>query len=264
MAVVGSVVKRNLRNITKCVIFVVERCDEEQEIGSLMNGQELREARLRKDWTQRQAAERLGVTQAYLSMLEGGHRALPNSLARRAVEVLHAPLTSLPLREAVPDSPQGSDKVRSELAGLGYPGFAHLRVRGRRNPAEVLLRALQESDLDTRVAEGLPWLVVRYADMDWDWLVQNAKLFDRQNRLGFVTTLGYQLASGAAESHRSRKLKEYVGVLDRSRLVREDTLCHDSLTEVERKWLRLNRPPEAEHWNLLTDMKVENLPHAAA
>lgn len=123
--------------------------------------------------------------------------------------------------------------------------------------------ALNESDLDSRVAEGLPWLVLRYADMDWDWLVQNAKLFDRQNRLGFVTTLALQLAAKSSEPHRSRKLKEYAGVLDRSRLVREDTFCRDSLTEAERKWLRLNRPSEAKHWNLLTDMKAENLPHAA-
>jgi hypothetical protein len=99
--------------------------------------------------------------------------------------------------------------------------------------------------------------------MDWDWLVQNAKLHDRQNRLGFVTTLAFQLASKSAEPHLSRKLKEYVGVLDHSRLVREDTFCHDSLTESERKWLRVNRPSEAKHWNLLTDMKADNLPHAA-
>ncbi len=227
-----------------------------------MNGQELREARLRKDWTQQEAAERLDVTQAYLSMLERGRRVLPNGLARRAVEVLDAPPTTLPLPEARLGTPQGSDKLRAELAGLGYPGFAHLRAGGRRNPAEVLLKALHESELDTRVAEGLPWLAFRHADMDWDWLVQNAKLFDRQNRLGFVTTLAFQLASKASDPHRSRKLKEYAGVLERSRLVREDTFCHDSLTEAERTWLRRNRPEEAKHWNLLTDMKAENLPHA--
>jgi hypothetical protein len=160
-------------------------------------------------------------------------------------------------------TPRGSDALRTELAGLGYAGFAHLRARARRNPAEVLLKALNEPDLDARVAEGLPWLVLRYAEMDWDWLVRNAKLSDRQNRLGFTTTLAFQLASKAGEPHRSRKLKEYAEVLDRSRLVREDTFCHDSLTEAERKWLRANRSTEAAHWNLLTDMKAENLPHAA-
>jgi len=39
-----------------------------------MNGQQLREARLREGWTQERAAERLAVTQAYLSMVERGDR----------------------------------------------------------------------------------------------------------------------------------------------------------------------------------------------
>lgn len=243
-----------------------------------MNGQELKEARLRRRWTQQQAAEKLGVTQAYFSMLEHGHRVLPYRLTRKAVEVLQAPPTALPLRVATlgtqlglggsrrsrsGGSEKGSEEFRAELTALGYPGFAHLRRRGRHNPAEVLLNALNESDLDSRVVEGLPWLVLRYTDMDWDWLVQNAKVSDRQNRLGFVATLALQLAAKSAEPQRSRKLAEYVGVLDRSRLVRQDTLCHDSLTEAERAWLRANRPAEATHWNLLTDMKAENLPYAS-
>lgn len=232
-----------------------------------MNGQELKEARLRRRWTQQQAAGKLGVTQAYLSMLEHGHRVMPYGLTRKAVEVLQAPPTALPLRVAVLGaqfgSEKGSEKLRAELAGLGYPGFAHMRGRRRNNPAEVLLDALNESDLDSRVVEGLPWLVLRYTDMDWDWLVQNAKVSDRQNRLGFVAKLASQLGAKSTEPQRSRKLTEYVEVLDRSRLVREDTLCHDSMTEAERKWLRANRPPEAKHWNLLTDMKAENLPHAS-
>lgn len=227
-----------------------------------MNGQELKEARLRRGWTQQQAAGKLGVTQAYLSMLERGRRVWPYSLTRKAVEVLQAPPTALPLRAPALGMSLGSEKLRAQLAGLGYPGFAHLRGRWRHNPAEVLLHALNESDLDSRVVEGLPWLVLRYTNMDWDWLVQNAKVSDRQNRLGFVATLALQLVVKSAEPQRSRKLAEYVGVLDRSRLVREDTLCHDSLTEAERKWLRAHRPTEARHWNLLTDMKAENLPHA--
>lgn len=228
-----------------------------------MNARELKEARLRRGWTQQQAAGKLGVTQAYFSMLERGHRVLPHSLTRKAVEALHAPPTALPLRVETFGWPLGSQKLRAQLAALGYPGFAHLRGRGQNNPAEVLLHALNESDLDSRVVEGLPWLVLRYTEMDWDWLVQNAKVCDRQNRLGFVATLALQLAAKSAKPQRSRKLAEYVGVLDRSRLVREDTLCHDSLTKAEREWLRANRRPEARHWNLLTDMKAENLPHAS-
>jgi len=148
------------------------------------------------------------------------------------------------------------------MAALGYPGFAHLRAKAQRNPAEVLLTALNAANLDDRVTEGLPWLALAYADMDWDWAVQNAKLLDRQNRLGFVVALASQVASKSADSHRSGRLREYAEVLERSRLVKEDTLCHDALTEAERKWLRANRPATAAHWNLLTDMQAENLPHA--
>lgn len=231
-----------------------------------MNGEELRGARLRAGWTQQQAAERLGVTQAYLSMVECGRRVLPSVLARKAVELLHASPTALPLREEWVSPFSDGDKLRSELARLGYPGFAHVRGRVRHNPAEVLLNALNRSELDTRVVEGLPWLAFTYADLDWDWAVRNAKLHDLQNRLGFVTTLAYQFGASQAgrqstNEPRSRRLKEYAAILDRSRLAKEDTLCDASLTEAERKWLRVNRPPEAAHWNLLTDMKVENLPH---
>lgn len=228
-----------------------------------MNGQELREARMRKGWTQEETAGRLGVTQAYLSMMERGQRVLTYSLARKAAEALNAPATTLPLRTETLGQSLGSEQLRAELATLGYPGFAHLRRKPRSNPAEVLHKALNETDLDPRAVEGLPWLVLQYPDLDWDWLVANAKLTDRQNRLGFVTSLASQLAAQSGDQERGRKLREWSGVLDRSRLVKEDTLCHDSLTEAERNWLRANRPAEAAHWNLLTDMKVENLPHAS-
>lgn len=240
-----------------------------------MDGQELKEARRRKGWTQEETAGRLGVTQAYFSMLENGRRLLPDSFVRKVVEMLGAAPTALPLREKRLEEPGGSDKLRGELAALGYPGFSHVRWRARRrNPAEVLLTALNEADLDSRVVEGLPWLALTYADLDWDWAVRNAKVLDRQNRLGFVTTMAHQLAKKAAQraaakgsreqgdAGRVRKLAEYAAVLDRSRLVREDTLCHDSLSEAERNWLRQHRPAEAAHWNLLTDMRAENLLYA--
>lgn len=236
--------------------------DTHKKAGLFMTGRDLRYARRRKGWTQEEAAEKLGVTQAYLSMLESGRRSMPYALARQAVKTLHAPPTALPLHAHVLEAPLGSEKLSLQLAALGYPGFAHRRAKAQRNPAEVLLTALNAENLDTRVTEGMPWLALAYADMDWDWMVQNAKLLDRQNRLGFVVTLASQMASKSTDRHRSERLGEYLAVLERSRLVKEDTLCHDSLTEAERKWLRSNRPAEAAHWNLLTDMQAENLPHA--
>ena len=69
--------------------------------------------------------------------------------------------------------------------------------------------------------------------------------------------------------HIDRHLADVVGnhpeveaILDRARLVREDTLCQESLSDAERCWLRQTRPTEASHWNLLTDLKVQLLPYA--
>jgi hypothetical protein len=64
-------------------------------------------------------------------------------------------------------------------------------------------------------------------------------------------------ASGLLQT--TKQLKEWEAVLERARLLHEDTLCHDSLTEAERTWLRLNRSKEAEYWDLLTDLSPEHL-----
>jgi hypothetical protein len=52
--------------------------------------------------------------------------------------------------------------------------------------------------LEVRVVEALPWLVAEYSDLDWAWLMREAKLGDVQNRLGFLVTLGRQLAEKRA------------------------------------------------------------------
>jgi hypothetical protein len=36
------------------------------------------------------------------------------------------------------------------------------------------------------------------------------------------------------------------------------------MTNAERRWLQQNRPEQARHWNLLTDLELDNLPYAAA
>src|SRR5216684_6736885 len=160
-----------LRDITNSVIFVIRAHSGKgthKKAGLFMTGEDLRDARQKKGWTQDETAERLGVTQAYLSMLENGRRLMPSDLARLAVATLQAPATAIPLREQAFATPVGSEKLSLQLAALGYPGFAHLRAKARRNPAEVLLTALHEANLDNRVTEGLPWLALAYADMDWD------------------------------------------------------------------------------------------------
>src|SRR5271156_592094 len=223
-----------------------------------MTGSDLKGARQRAGWTQQQAAAALGVTQAYLSMLERGHRLVTGSVAARAMETFDLPPTALPL-EPENSLSLNDDDLKAELGTLGYPGFSYLQAQHKRNPAELLSFALNQPDLDARVVEALPWMTCEYVDMNWDWLVGHAKQNDRQNRLGFVVTLAGELAARSGDSSRSEKLNRYRELLDRSRLVREDTLCHDSMTRAERKWLEENRPPEARHWHLLTDLDLKHL-----
>lgn len=227
-----------------------------------MTGTDLKDARRKAKWTQAKAASKLGLTQAYLSMVESGHRPVTSSLAELALKVFDLPPTVLPLESSVVSMDE--NELQAGLGALGYPGFAYFRGKPTRNPAQLLFSALDQSDLDSRLVEALPWLTYTYADMDWDWLVKNAKVRDRQNRLGYVVALARKLGKEGTDPARLEKLTAYQSLLERSRLAGEDTLCHDSMTQVERQWLRRNRPQEARHWNLLTDLSVRNLAYASA
>jgi transcriptional regulator with XRE-family HTH domain len=226
-----------------------------------MTGVELKNARKASSWTQAQAATRLGVTQAYLSMVERGERAVSSELASRAVKVLEVSATALPLAEYQTRT-RDAGFFQTMLGSLGYPGFAYLPSSVRLNPVELLMEALDSDDLDSRVTEALAWLPLAYPHLNWDWLTANAKLRDRQNRLGFVVELARQAAEKDGSSQVGEELAARVAKLEPSRLAKEDTLCKESMTRAERTWLREHRPKSAEHWNLLTDLTVEQLDHA--
>jgi transcriptional regulator with XRE-family HTH domain len=223
-----------------------------------VTGNALRTGREEAKLTQQEAASRLGLTQAYLSMLERGRRPVTTELAAQAIKVFHLPPTALPL-EAEFLSTLDENAFKAELGALGYPGFSYLRGKSHYNPARLLFLALDQDSLDRRVVEALPWLAYTHPGMDWEWLTRNAKLNDRQNRLGFVVDLAEEVAQKAGDASRRKSLSQNKAQIERSRLAREDTLSNDSMTQAERKWLRRNRPPKARHWNLLTDLDVKHL-----
>ncbi len=150
--------------------------------------------------------------------------------------------------------------MTTALATLGYPGFAWRRRRQGLNPAELLLRALKTADLDARVVEALVWVALTYANLDWEWLVRQAKLDDLQNRLGFLVTLARQLADQRGNAEVSARLARVEQALECSRLQREDAF-RLSMTEAERTWLRQHRSPEATHWHVLTTLNASELTH---
>ena len=198
-------------------------------------------------------------------MLETGQRALTSQLALRAAQLYRVAPTAVPRAQQDYGARSEPAKLARDLAGLGYPALSHLRQRSwkAKNPGEVLLAALAQDDLEPRLIEALPWLVRQYWMLDWSWVVREAKVHDLQNRLGFVVSLARSLAERDGDEPRQRALGDLEALLDRSRLVREDTLCRASLPAAERRWLARHRPAPARHWNLLTDWTADALRYSA-
>jgi len=226
-----------------------------------MDGSWLRRERARRGWTQAQAAEHVGVSQTYLSLVEHDRRPVSRSLARRLQRHFSVPPTVLPVeseRAAI-----DAQALARDLSALGYPGFAHVQGGRGVNPAQVLAAALRVPDLEPRLSEALPWVVGQYADLDWPWLVAEAKQYDLQNRLGFVVGLAREVAARQERAATATALAAVEASLEPSRLAREDTLCRQSMTQAERRWLREHRPALAVHWNLLTGLVPDHLSYAA-
>jgi transcriptional regulator with XRE-family HTH domain len=227
-----------------------------------MTPYEFKSARLDKGWNQTRAAAKLGVSQAHLNCLEHGKRRLTPELVRRATSVYGLSPEALPTSAAFAPRPVDDQRLTEMLARLAYPGFVYLTTKThKKNPSEFLLAALSQRNLDARVAAALPWVALKFAKPD-SWLVQNARRFNLQNRLGFVVTLAKRVAE-SRNNPRLSELSQLEQTLDESRLVKEDFLPRPPRTENEKEWLRNNRTADAAHWNLLTRMRLEHLQYVS-
>jgi len=227
-----------------------------------MSANELKSARTAKGLTQAEAANRLGVSQPYVAMLESGERRLTRRLAQRVMRVYALPPTAVPPSDSLKE-PKGASELAADLAALDYPGFSHLRPHRwtPKNPAEVLVAALAREELEPRLVEALPWLLLHYPTLDREWLVREAKVRDLQNRLGFVASLARRLADRVGAADKAKNLDELESNLERSRLAREDTLGA-SVPDSKRRWLQQNQSEDAKRWNVLTDWTASALRYA--
>lgn len=227
-----------------------------------MNSNQLKDARVRAGLTQSQMAAKLGVSQPYLSLVERGLRRVPERLARAAARVLHLSPALLPVPNE-PNEPTVPERDLSRaLAALGYPGYSYLRGGRPVNPALSVFQALSKESLDARVTQGLPWVLLRYPELNWDWLISNAKLKNLQNKLGFLVAVARQVAERGGQASSAAVLTVAEQALETSRLAAETTLGKEAMSSAERAWLRAHRPQLAEHWNVLTSLSPEHLPYA--
>lgn len=229
-----------------------------------MTGHQLALYRKKRKRTQVQTARALSVSQTYLSLLEAGKRPLTERFQRKAAKFFNLPPTEMPAQLASGELPTVTDdQLASDLADLGYLGFAHLRRKRprRKNPADVLLTGLNAPKRDARVVEAFPWLVLAFPDMNWKEVTRTAKMYDLQNRLGYVVSVARSVVEDRHDKAAAAELKQREAELERSMLAREDTLCNETMTNAERRWLAHHRPANAKHWHLLADLLPEHLNH---
>ena len=102
-------------------------------------------------------------------------------------------------------------------------------------------------------------MLVQYHDLEWQWLLREAKQHDLQNRLGFVVTVALGLAERRHNVTAATTLRTWAHLLQNSRLAKEDAFAGDALTGAERRWLNTNRSEEGAYWNLLTSVSADTL-----
>ena len=223
-----------------------------------MSGAQVRTARRAKGLNQKALAVKLGVSQGYVSLLERERRPVHRRLAGKVATALEMPATALPVTDPKPFEPEHATR---SLGALGYEGFGYLRHGRRSNPTAVLLGTLRAENVDGRVVAALPWLLVEYPDLNWEWLVPRVKQADLQNRLGFVVSLARELAGLRGQSEAAAVLSKWESALERSRLQENDTFARGTLTDSERRWLRDHSSPQGKRWNVLSTLSADALAH---
>jgi hypothetical protein len=147
---------------------------------------------------------------------------------------------------------------------LGHPSFRTLFYELEEEPAPdpgvVLVAILSCEDLDTRIIEAAPWIILRFEHLDWEWIIREARERRVQNRLGFLVNLAAQVAAdNYAEQERLIFLTRLEERLFEFRMDKEDTLCVKRMTEAEKVTLREARTSEARQWGLLTDLRARDI-----
>lgn len=165
--------------------------------------------------------------------------------------------------------PNARSRALADALGLlGYPGFQTLFTElledeaAAQDPAVVLMAALASNDLDPWVVEALPWLVLRYPNLDWKWTIQEARRRKTQNRLGFVISLALQAGAATTGAETLLHLSNIEEEIFAVRLNVEDTFCQ-KVPEDQRARIRESAPAEARQWNMLSLLRARDLPYSA-
>ena len=208
--------------------------------------------------SQGELARALSVTQAYISQLESGSRPISRSLAERLGALPDLPPSVIPAGHAALDDRDAD--LAADAGALGYPTFAAYAGPRRRNPAAVIVSILARDQVAPGVMAAVPWLLLSHPGFDTAWLVDQVRLRNLQNRLGFLTDLALELAGASftIDDAHAGELRVLRDKLEESRLANEGTLAR-VLTPAERQFFEEHRSAAARHWHMLTGMTTAQL-----
>lgn len=223
-----------------------------------MNGDEFKRWREKANKTQVEAAQSVGVRQPFVCAVEKGHRPVTAALENWLYSVCPEALTAVPTSHT--ETSESGEHLKELLGSLGYPKFAYLAHKPQKaDPRQVLFDALKTEDLDQRVTEALPWVVAHENKLDWRRLTDEVRLYNLQNRLGFLLEVTVEATKKLHLRNATVRLEPWLHWLREARLYKEDTLCKKSLTQVERRRLRRGRSKAARFWRLYTDLSAKEV-----
>jgi hypothetical protein len=152
--------------------------------------------------------------------------------------------------------------LKDALGALGYPGFlslfSELEAEEGHDPAVVLMAALACDRLDDAVVEALPWLVLRYENLDWHWLLAEARRRGVQNRLGFVVSLAVRAAAGSLGMERLTRLAAIEEELFACRLPKQETRWL-RVPPARRQFVAARRSAEAAQWGVSSCLRPDEI-----
>lgn len=152
--------------------------------------------------------------------------------------------------------------IKDALGALGYPGFrslfSEIEAEQDHDPAVVLMAAIVCDRQQDPVIEALPWLVLRYENLDWNWLLAEARRRGVQNRLGFVVSLAVRAGAGSLGMDRLTRLAAVEEELFACRLARQETRWL-RVPPSQRGFIAARRSQEAALWGVPCCLRPEEI-----